>query len=177
MGIVKWMILVIVAIVGFNYYQKQTTEWREVVSDQGAFSVSMPGRPTLELQKEVTVLGQVDIPHYVVEQNGLGYMAGYADFPTTARRTGSDSEVLDGASSGVVKGARGTLLSESRIRYGHHPGRELRIEATRDNRKYTVHLRVYLAGNRIYQLGVFVPEGAEATDATRFLGSFKLLGE
>lgn len=176
MGIVKWIVLIILAVVGFNYYQKQT-EWREVSFSEGAYSVSMPGKPTRDMQQQSTAVGNVALHNNILERNGLAYMASHTEFPERLASSANKRDMLDGAREGALKKANGTLLSETAIRYGSHPGRELVMEATREGHKFTAHLRVYIVRNRIYQVGVLVPEGTAANEVTRYLDSFKLSEE
>lgn len=169
----KWIVLAIAVIVGLFYYQKQTA-WREIVSSEGKFSVWMPGQPTEGMQKQATLIGDVDLHNLILEQYGRAYMASYTDFPDKMITPEKEDDMLDGGRDGAVAKTQGTLVSETRISLGGNPGRELKIEA--QSRKLIVHARVYLVNKkRLYQLLMFAPKDSSTNEeASRFLDSFKL---
>ena len=74
--------------------------------------------------------------------------------------------------------AHGKLTSETNITLAGHPGREVVIEATGEDRPpVTIKDRLFMVKNRLYQVTVVAPRaraGDKAVDD--FLQSFKLLG-
>lgn len=150
-------------------------QWKQFSSDQGKFSVYLPGEPKEQSQTVSTPVGPLTLHMYLVEQGvGTAYVAAYADYDEKLVQLTSKETLLDGARDGQVKSVRGKLVSEKRIFLSGHPGRELKIQVTD---KLYLRSRLYLVENRLYQVLVVTHKGAiDGPDANRVLGSFKLTG-
>ena len=71
--------------------------------------------------------------------------------------------------------SHGKLVSDSEMTLAGHPGREFRVT----NEAGTQIDRIFLAGNRIYILSVFVPEGlsCKLDSAVKILDTFEIIDE
>lgn len=151
----------------------------EEFSDQnGKFSVMTPVSLKETVQAVDTAVGSVDIHLFIGEKGNSAYMVGYSDYPAEIIEQSDPAAMLDGARDGAVSNISGTLISETAITLDGNPGRELVITAKVDDSDADVKARIYMVGNRLYQVLVIGVKG-EVTpeDADAFLQSFKLLGE
>lgn len=177
----KWIFLIAIAAVAY-YQLHKPVEWQEFVSSAGGFSVSVPGKPKEQVQKQFVGLacGTVDMHNFIVEQGDLAYVISYTDTLGGAElvRTFKEKEkdMLDGAREGALEKSQGRLISETSITLGKYPGRQIKIAAERGGVKFTAHWRFFLVGTQIYQLGVLSPDTINATqEMVRFFDSFKLI--
>jgi len=154
------------------------TTWSEFSSAEGAFSVLMPGTPTEETQTEETEMGGIDVHSFTFEEGGVAYLVGYNVFPAAVIEAADPDALLDGACDGQVKAVNGTRVNEEEITLGAYPGRELEILIEDSEGPASLRSRNFLVGDRLYQVMVVGPEGQSASpDTTKFLDSFKLVGE
>ena len=74
---------------------------------------------------------------------------------------------------------RGKLVSDTKISLAGHPGREVVIDARGPHGpRGLIRGRLFMVGNRLYQLMVVAPQGRDDEKAAEdFLKSFKLLGK
>ncbi|MBN1431094.1 MAG: hypothetical protein JXB07_22180 [Anaerolineae bacterium] len=164
---VKLVILLAVAMTIFGC-QLSATPPTEFVSDEGKFSVLMPGTPTEETQ---TTTDGTDIHMFSVEDWGDAYLVGYSDFPQDIIE-GTDAEMLlDFARDGAA--GDGTILSETSITINGYPGRALEIDSSDDD--IVLYANIYLVDNRLYQVIVTSGDGTRSAKVSEFLDSFKLL--
>ncbi len=143
-------------------------EFREIVSEEGRFKVQMPGTP-----KETSqfVLG-FTMKTWSLEKKEGGYAVAFADIPMASKE--SDIQIqkrLEGARDGMVSNTRSKLTSSSRTTLnGKYPGRD--VEADLPDQKGILRARIYLVGQRLYQIMVVgTKPWANSADATKFLDS------
>ena len=148
--------------------------WREFRSEEGAFTIMMPGRPEEQSQKTATAFGTIESYVFLVEYQGVGYLVNYADYPQELVQDSPEDVILDGVSLGVVAQSGGTLISTAAIRLGEYTGRELEINSpTGDS---VLKVRIYLVGTRIFQLSVVSDLGVNnSEDLAQFFNSFELV--
>ena len=153
----------------------EATTWKEFESKDGGFSVSMPGPPAERRQTFNTQVGSVEARFFTVEadRGSSVYMIVYGDYPEDLMASHDKNILLDAARDGAVGNIQGTLLSERAIAIGNHPGRELQVLSS--DGKLALQIRLYLAGNRQYQVVMVSPKSSSSTaDRDRFFDSFKL---
>lgn len=156
---------------------ESTPVWKDVLSKEGGFSVSMPGTPAEKRQAFQTAAGPVEAHFFTVEADGGGtvYMVVYGDYPEALTATSDREMLLDAARDGAVGNIRGTLLGERRISMGSHPGRELQVLSS--DGRLALQMRIYIVNNRQYQVVAVTPKETRSTaDRDRFLDSFRLTG-
>ena len=154
------------------------TTWTEFSSADGAFSVLMPGTPTEETQTEDTDLGPIDVHLFTFEKGEVAYLVGYNVFPAAVVEAATPAVLLDSARDGQVETVKGTLVSETEITLGTYPGRDLEIQVEGSDGTSSLRSRLFMVGDRLYQLVVGGPKGqSTSADTIKFLDSFELVGE
>jgi hypothetical protein len=143
---------------------------REPFSPEGGgFSVQMPRTPEEQSKVLDTPAGPLKLNMYLCKAGKWVYMVGYAEHE---KLRGDAEEILDGARNGAVKIGNNKLISEDTISLDGHPGRELRMEAPNGLR---MRLKIILAGNRLYQVGVVTPKNdSYSPRIEKYLTSFRL---
>ncbi len=153
--------------------------WKEFSSQEGFFSVLLPGTPAQQSQKINTTAGPLDYFTYALQTGLASYFIAYVDFPEVPDDASGVKKILDGGRDGALAIANGKLIAEAEISLKGIPGRALTIEGA----NALIKARVYLAGLRLYILMMVTnkeqaasPESVKLYEATvsRFLDSFKL---
>ena len=99
------------------------------------------------------------------------YVICYGDYAPTVRLN-PDAELLANRDN-FLKGLGGSATSTTKIELDGLKG----LEFTGESSEYTFASRVYLSGNRVYQIAVGVKKGADnAANSSRFLRSFAIAG-
>jgi hypothetical protein len=148
--------------------------WTATASSEGGFSVSMPGKATVGSKAITTPFGPVQMHFWSVERGrDAAFLVAYSDYPEQfAFEKGADA-LLDISRDGTVSNLHGQLLKETRVTLNGYPGREIRVTVL-DGKGVFRH-RMFLAGHRLYQLGVATkPTEVESPEIDRFFNSFKL---
>lgn len=161
-------------------------QWKEFLSNDGGFKVSMPGIPTETSQPVDTKPGAPLAHFHALTTKTAEYTVGFTTFARDLESMQSSRVTLAGIRDRILVKESGKLLSETDVSLEGHPGRALVIEVNdgmfRD--------RYYLVRNRLYTISVFTPtvkgvspgdavgiRKAQETIAERFLDSFKLLNK
>jgi hypothetical protein len=156
-----------VMLTGCGKKEETKDTWVEFTSKEGRFSVLMPKQPTVRKQ---TAPGSVEVHMFLVEYTAVAYGVLYNDL---AGKVTDPEKALDDGRAGAVRSSGGVLLTEKKISLDGYPGREIRIK-TRDNIIYTA--RIYVVGQRFYQIIVTTPEGMDISKPMKkFMDSFKLI--
>jgi hypothetical protein len=145
-------------------------------SQEGKFSVAMPGQPTKQTQKTPSEIGELNVNLFIVDQKDKGFIASFVDYPRGTVTDQSREKMLDGCRDGNVRGTKGKLQSEKRITQGEKkiPGRELVISLQDGKALYRA--RIFLVGDRLYQvIAIGNPEFAQSAAVNAYLNSFKVL--
>lgn len=171
-------------------YESIIPLWKQFSSDEGAFSVMMPGTPESSKEEANQQTGpQFDTYSFEVEQGDINleqgdnlYSIRYMDLPPDySTGQGTDSILTKGHDNSLKfltkDGRTIKQLNESDISLDSYSGFE--IKATVKDGEYDLFIsqRAYLVENRIYQLAVtslYRPTPAE--DVQKFFQSFKFLG-
>lgn len=145
-------------------------------SETGGFAISTPVSLEASQQSVNTEAGSIDIQTYVAEDRDAVYVVAYSDYPPDLVAQNDPTTLLDGSRDGAVSNVGGTLINEDTIDLEGNPGRSLIIDTqTETGEAATVHARLYLVDNRLYQVLVVVPQtAAEQVNVSTFLDSFTL---
>jgi hypothetical protein len=171
-------VLLLLLVVGALLAGCGQTAWSEFSSVDGAFSVLMPGTPTEQTQSQDTDLGAIEVHSFTFEQGGVAYLVGYNDLPAAVLEAVTPAVILDSACGGQVEKVNGTLLNKEEIMLGTYPGRDLEIQIQDSTGTSSLRSRTFLIRDRLYQVMVVGPKGQiTSPDTTKFLDSFKLVGE
>lgn len=129
--------------------------WKTLASQEGRFTVALPGAHTLSKKKVTTATGQLDATIVVAEgRNDSYFVVSFCDFPLDEVKADSVEKRLDQACRGAVEKSGGELRgTEKPIKLdGKHPGREIVIEKKGE---VIAKMRIYLVERRLYQVMVF----------------------
>lgn len=187
----SFILLVLLQPVGFAFSQEPVTKqpsssapeanptnWQTFESAEGRFSIQFPGTPKVGIEP-TDPAGQV-VLHKASLTTKAEYGVIYADYPMKIEGTAAAKQVLDDGAKGAVNAVSSELLSISEISLSGNPGRTLK-ERMKDGA--IMQARMFLVGQRLYQIAVTVPprEVSKADEvtlyeqaATKFLDSFKL---
>jgi hypothetical protein len=153
-------------------------DWQTFTSTSGKFSLSLPAAPRQQELPVSTEVGTIEAIMYTTEVDGVAYAAGYSDFPG-AVSTVDPQKVLAGSRDGAAQNVKGRVTQEKPIDINGHPGLEITIEIPASasvSGGATYHARLYLVGNRLYQIIHVAPKSAaRAGDYRRLFYSFQLI--
>jgi hypothetical protein len=154
---------IIVAILGCQLSPPPFTEF---VSEEGGFSVSMPGPPNEK--SETTSEGVLSYTYYV-ETSDATYIVVYSDFRRDFVENNDPESILDTVQDGAVGNKE--LLSSEPITLDGHPGRDLKIQTSDGTVAFT---HFYLVDVRLYQLIASTESGTMTAEIGEFFDSFTL---
>jgi len=147
-------------------------DWKPLTEKEGGFSILFPGTPTENKQETKTPAGTVAVTFFVLEKEGITYVASYSVFPKESVKARSEEKRLDNARDGAVASAKGKLENQRSIKIGKYPGRELMIQGE----KNFVRSRIFAVENRLYQtMVVGSKQQVSGSQADHFLDSFRLI--
>lgn len=150
------------------------------VSKQGNFRIKFPGEPRLMSQTIKTPVGPQQLQTYMVETpEQIIYGVTITNIAEQMIRGRNPRPMLDGSIRGMAK-LGWSIKQKGPITLGKHPGRFVKFEVQSPQvaEKGLGRSRIYLVGNRLYQLDVVGPESKVELDSVEaFLDSFQLLEE
>ena len=115
---------------------------------------------------------------FLAEQGQESWAVVYADYPEEVVQASDPDAMLDGAVAGAASNVGGEVVSKAEIALDGSPGRECTISLVQNGQDMVLRARIFLVGNRLYQIMVIVPKGEEnSQEIDSFLQSFQLLGE
>ena len=165
-----YLVLITTVLIGC-----QLTGSKTFTSDEAGFSISFPGSPTQDAQNVNTPVGAIIMHTFMIEKSDSAYMVAYSDYPESLANQTPPDVILSGARDGAVANVQGRLVSEIFISLQGHLGREILIEAPAA--EAFARVRIYLAGNRMYQIMALTSTQQEslADEITSYLNSFVIL--
>jgi hypothetical protein len=158
------------AVAGCPGAETPVDSWVGHTDATGKYTCKFPETPRSKVETQQTAGGPLQSHSSYVEDRRRAYMVMWADMPAGGVGDHNRTEVLDGAVEGAVRGGKATLESSSAILVAGNEGREYRANAT-DGTKF--HARVFLVGDRMYQMIVVYGERF-APAAEFFFNSFQL---
>lgn len=151
-----------------------------LTSTEGRFTVVAPVHLVQQIQDVDLPTGDtIKVTSYSGERSSIGYFVSYADYPQSVIRTNKPQTLLQGSRDGVSENLGGTITQDTEIALGEHPGREFIVTAKDEKGKpFTVRVRLYIVGARLYELIVWLPESAESgKDVETFFSTFAVSSE
>jgi hypothetical protein len=145
--------------------------WDRFTSEEGRFSVLMPGVPEPD---EVTTTPSEHGPYtthmIILRQPRNVFLIGWVDYdPGFNFNRQAELEMNRDL---FVKGVKATLLTSKALTIDGYPV----IEFTAENPQRTFTSRVYMVGRRPYQIVIGSPKGEnDSVNINRFLNSFKVI--
>ena len=137
------------------------------------FSAAFPCKTREAGQQVRTPLGNIPTITYSCESGDGVYYVAVSNFPKgfIAKRTVAAASM--DAIAGAAENVKGTVRHNTSAKLGNLSGRDATIDIAAQ--KTVIHLRVFFAGDRQYQVMYLGPAGTETSKpAMQFLGSFKL---
>jgi TonB family protein len=155
--------------------------WKEYFSAEGRFSILFPGTPQEGVHSVDVQGGQLKI-HVHNLKAYAEYGVIYADYPIPVGDPRVAKQVLDNGAKGGAAEVNAELLSMTEISIDGHPGRLLRERLPSGS---ILKAKMYLVGQRLYQIAVTMPKAETDADsgnaheklADKFLDSFKIVAE
>ncbi|MHB1555938.1 MAG: hypothetical protein ACYC61_00525 [Isosphaeraceae bacterium] len=153
----------------------------EYKSLDGRYRVTLSGTPKFQEQTVPTAVGPVVEKIAGTEDwSGTARVVLYADFPGALVHLGNRDAILDGACQGWATTAQMSIQSKMPFSISGHSGRDLTFESLPSAKvsNLTGRTRVFLVGNRLYQVSIAGPKGRlDASTMDSFLNSFALLDQ
>jgi hypothetical protein len=158
--------LVLVLAVASSLAAFQEGEWVKLAPAESGFSVMMPGKAEEELQRS----DDFTLHLYSVSTPAGIYMASYGDY---APRINLDSDgELAANRDNFLKGLNARLIETRNITLNGYKG----VEFTGENDMTFFKSRVYINGNRVYQIMTAVDTGKDdSANVNRFFASFAFI--
>ncbi len=154
--------------------QQPQQELKEFKSNEGRFTVQMPGTP---VEKILDKQGTAKQYQYIVANDDGAYLVSYQDNPGLQKATKDElAKALEGAQKSAQTAVKGKLIQAKEITLDkEYPGREYEFEAAKIPGGI-FRARAYLVNGRLYQLIVAGKKDfATSKEADQFLDSFKLV--
>jgi len=149
-GILLIALVVVIAVAKF--IPRDTVEpFEEFSSADGRFTVLMPGDPKSSFQTRQTPIGPATTLKYIGGNDSAAFMVTCVDYPPQITEAGNMIQMLDKVKTQLIASRKGTLVSDSSYNFHGHDGKEMIIE---DSQGYTVRMRLFFIGRRLYQLTV-----------------------
>ena len=158
------------------------TAWQVLASSEGRFSIEFPGSPAVTTQDIEGLNEPIKLKIHSL-RTFAEYSVMYADYPIPIKSPAVIKEVLDNGAKGAVDSVNSQLLEIKEINLDNYPGRFLKKKMSGGK---IMRVRIYLVGQRMYQIAVTTPSETTAseesrkfyeTTADKFLNSFKMLKE
>jgi len=149
---------------------QQMDGWQTITSDEGGFSVSMPGKPIEEARDRDAAAGLFAEHSYKVSNKDATYLLSYTDFPESMHNP--PDELLK--YYGIVSSGD-TVVQDKQVTVQGNPGRVVELDALGGT---YIWYKAVIVGKRLYALSVSAPttsKEAIAGDAQHFQESFQLL--
>ncbi len=173
------LILLAVTSVALAQDKTESSEWIEVRPPGTRLVVQMPAEPRHQEQVMSPKEGVEITQHqYVVtmgEDKHTALFFNHHDLPEVPIGAAQIRQILDSTVGGMVARVDGTAKTHKEIEYRGQPGREVVFHfSDRKNNQYVFHSRIYLRGDRMYQLNVVSTEPNYSPDVVdKFFESFK----
>ena len=129
-------------------------EWKTFVSEDGRFSVSMPGEPKFTEKVEATIVGPIQENLYSYRNGPIDLDAEYSDLPFLAALFGKRSRIYNDIVEEFLKRINGTEISIEAVELDAYRGKVLTYETSKRYGK----LWMLLISRRIYALNASVPK-------------------
>lgn len=149
-------------------------EFKPYRSDEGRFSISLPGKPERMVQKVDTPQGVLEFVMYQAGSNEIGFIAGYVDYPPKMFEDVDIEKMLDVARDGAIQNVKGKLKKEKVLDFHGNPGRELEIKVPN---KAILKSRIILIDCRLYQVtAISESKRTLNINCPKYFDSFKVDG-
>lgn len=146
--------------------------WQALEPQNEGFRIELPGKPEPQSGELDTPAGKIFVRQYLLvdERRARIYNVTANRLPAAPKEADIET-VLDKTRDGAVKLAGGKVLDEQRIKHDRHHGRALTVALESG---LILHARLFVAEDRLYQVGI-VSDAKQPTDEDlRVFSSFKI---
>jgi hypothetical protein len=148
-------------------------DWIEYRSDEGGFTLLLPGEPEVNTQLTDTDAGSVELTMALTEMSNYAAGVSFNDIPAGAQA--DPDTLLQGGRDGAAANLNGAVISDKPIELNGYPGLEFVVE-TPNNLHYVA--RIFIVNDRLYQvLFLAARDDIAQFDVQAFFDSFKLLNQ
>jgi hypothetical protein len=142
----------------------QTNNWVKFAPPGGGFSIMLPAQPK---ELELTPVADFTSHGYGLNAEGTIYVVLFGDYAATVHLN-PDAELIANRDN-FLKGLSASLVTTKKIELDGRAG----LEFTGQTAQADLQSRVYISGNRVYQVAVSTPKGSgDSRDASHFINSF-----
>lgn len=145
--------------------------WSEFRSDEGRFSVLMPQKPVSQKATTETPQGRFEQHIFLATHMPFVCMVAYGDLPKTLLASNNVDGLFDEIRDLFVKQVSGKLASQNSLSLDGHPGRDIKVHMLEGE----LRLRLFMVGDRLYQLSIIMAGKSEEEALNKFFASFKLI--
>ena len=143
--------------------------WTKFISDEGRFSVFMPGTPEHKVETTQSEHGPYTTNLVILRQPRNVFLIGWVDYDPSFNFNRQTE--LEMNRDNFVKGVNARLLETRATRIDGYQA----LEFTAENANRIFKSRVYMVGRRPYQLVIGSPKGIDdSININRFFNSFKV---
>lgn len=148
------------------------SEWIVFSPKDGGYSIKLPGKPTARPLPVDTEEVRTVSTLYELTREEFKYVVGYMNYPLSVEAANRD-KFLSRAAESAITSAGGTVTGNTAISLDGSPGREV----TGEVKGFSYRCRVYLVGERLYLLIIWLPPNkTDSENAAKFFESFKIIG-
>jgi len=164
--------IVVCAVIYISMGNDKLAPFQEFRSNDGRFTVLMPGKPEVRNEAMDMPFGKVNTITYMASSRKVGCAVAYTDYPALLIKSTDPQKLLEGAKNGAIKNVSGRLVSETSIDFHGLPARDVVIEIPN---KALVTARFILVSPRFYELMFFATtDKSHEQDISQFFNSFKI---
>ena len=144
--------------------------WSKFTSQEGRFSILMPGTPENKEETTQSDHGPYTTHLFILRQPPNVYLVGYVDYDPSFNF--NRQAELEANRDNFVKGISATLLSTKPLKIDGYAA----IEFTAETAQRIFRSRVYMVGRRPYQIVIGSPKNVDdSANIDRFFSSFKVV--
>lgn len=143
--------------------------WTKFVSEEGRFSVFMPGTPESKVETTQSEHGPYTTHLFILRGQRNVFLIGWVDYDPSFNFNRQTE--LEANRDNFVKGLNATVLETRSARIDGYQA----IEFTAENENRVFKSRVYMVGRRPYQIVIGSPKGVDdSVNVDRFFSTFKV---
>jgi hypothetical protein len=173
----EWLVAIVIScctlVVGSD-----DPPWEAFTLPGSGAEVQMPGVPKVTSRKirpVADVETEVHLATARIKDGKVLLLFGYHDLTFNPADEANIRDILDGGVKGSLLNGLAKLTRHEEIKIDQFPGREFEYAGERFNQPIVGSSRIYLVGQRMYQITVLrAPEVDAPSEITRFLDSFRL---
>jgi hypothetical protein len=144
--------------------------WAKFTSDDGRFSVVIPGVPEDKVETTPSDHGPYTTHLFILRHQQNVFLIGYVDYDPSFNF--NRQAELEMNRDNFIKGLSATLLTTRSLRIDGYAV----LEFTAENAQKVFTSRVYMVGRRPYQIVIGSPKGVDdSVTINRFFNSFKII--